>query len=188
MAKTSQSTTTIGRLIFWAASIALVLSFALFVLEKTRITNLYSKPQVNDSATTEQVSTINKVDYKPATPEAVDEGEIIKQQAAEQGSQTSTSSNIEVSLSAAGQDTKGGPIVVRTVIIGGGGGTCTLTITNNSVSKEYTANVENVGTYNSCQGFNIPVAELSAGSYTVTLSVVNGTSKGTVSQTIEVSK
>lgn len=187
MAKTSSSTTTIGRLVFWTATIALVLSFALFVLEKTRITNLYTKPQSSDTSLIDGVKPANTVDYEPATQEAVDEGELIKQQAAEQSNQSSSSS-IEVSLSAAGQDTKGGPIVVRTVINGGGGGQCTLTITNNLATKEYTANVENVGTYNSCKGFDVPVAELDTGSYTVTLTVVSGGGKGTVSQTIEVSK
>ena len=188
MAKTSSSTTTLGRLIFWAASIALVLSFILFVLEKTRVTNFYTKPQTTNTSPIEGVNPSNTVDYTPATPEAVDEGELIKRQAAEQGNQSNTTSSIEVSLSAAGQDAKGGPIVVRTVINGGSGGQCTLTITNNSVTKEYTAEVENVGTYNSCKGFNVPVTELSTGSYTATLTVVSGNSKGTVSQTIEVSK
>lgn len=142
----------------------------------------------DDTSVIDGVKPTNTVDYEPATKEEVDEGELIKQQAADQGGQANTSTNIEVSLSAAGQDTKGGPVIVRTVINGGGGGQCTLTITNNSVTKEYTANVENVGTYNSCKGFDVPITELNDGTYTATLTVVSGNSKGTVSQTIEVSK
>lgn len=190
MANTQPSTTTtFGRLIFWAASIALIMSFALFILEKSQVTNLYTKPVSTVSTSPiPNVAPVNTVDYTPATDPEKDEGDQIKQDAAAQDGQNSTTNNISVSLSAASQDEKGGPIVVRAIINGGNGGQCKVTLTGNGLSKELTAAVQNVGTYNSCEGFDIPITEISSGSYTLDLTVTSGSSKGSITQTVEVSK
>lgn len=194
MVKVSQSNTSpVARLIFWAACCGLILSFSIFVLEKSSVTNFYSKPtnHIDQPSPILGVSPVNTIDYSPTSDEEKSDGETIKQQAADQANspeQSTNNSTISVSLSAAGQDEKGGPIIVRTIVNGDSSGTCSVVIKNSNISKEYSAVVVNSGTYNSCNGFDIPVNEIPAGSYSLILTVVSGNNKGTVTQQVEVSK
>lgn len=172
--------------------IILALLFVILVLEKTKITNLYEKPNISTSNAESAVRSVNDVNYNPATTTETEEANRIKAAAQEQlnnnTAPTPTAAKIDVSFSAAAQDIKGGPIVVR-AIVGTNAGQCKLTIANDStVLKEYSAAVENTGTYYSCKGFDVPTTDIPIGVYLATLTVTNGSATGTITQQVEVSK
>lgn len=186
--QSNDHTNSLSRLVFWSATFILVASFTILVLEKTRVTNFYTKPTLGSNLS-DGIKPLNTVDLSPATDSETQEGERIKSEAAErQSSQTSNNTKIDVSLSAAGQDTKGGPVVVRAIISGTNVGICKLTISNSSLSKEYSADITNMGTYYGCKGFDLPITEIPVGKYNVTLTVSSDNLSSSVSQTIEVAR
>ena len=101
-------------------------------------------------------------------------------------SSTSASSVIGVSLSAAGQDTNGGPIIVK-AMVGSADGNCTINLSNSSFSKDYTTPINNLGTYYGC-GLDIPIDSLSTGNYELKLTANNATATGSATQSVEVRK
>lgn len=160
-----------------------VLLLTLLVLEKTNVINLYSTE--TPSATQQPVSTI---DYSPPTGAEMPD-ESIKQQdsagTAETTNQT-PSGTIGVILSAAGQDYKGGPVVIRTILENANGGTCTVTLKKQSIVKTYSAEINWQGNYYSCAGFDVPYADLSPGAWELTISAAQGDNAGEASQDITV--
>ncbi len=167
------------------ASSILVGSFILFALEKTQLIDLYKK-EVPSPASTE-THPVNDIDYSPASSTDNDEinqkketGEVDKPVV------QNTSKSIGITLSAAGQDTKGGPVIVRTILSETSTGTCKLTLTKDSVVKTYQSEVINKGTYYSCNGFDIPFSDLSVGEWNLKLDVINNGSSGTTQQIIKV--
>lgn len=188
MARTNSSLPIYKRIFFIAVIVSLSLSFAFVVLEKTKVTDFYKKP-ASTGTTANDARTVNTVEYTPATTTETDEGERIKAtaQAGLSATPTPAGSKIEVSLSAAGQDVKGGPVVVR-AIIGTTGGQCKLTLAGTNKTQVFTASVINLGTYYGCEGFDVPITDFSVGTYKATLVVTNGASTGSASQQIEVAK
>jgi hypothetical protein len=89
-------------------------------------------------------------------------------------------------LTAAGQDQVGGPVVVKALLTDVTNGTCNLKLTKDNDTKTYSSNVINTGTYYSCDGFNIPVTDLSSGTWVVSLNVTSGSRSGTAEQSTEV--
>jgi len=170
------------RLVFWAASFALVASFVLFILEKSSVTNFYEKP----APTTQNPSTtrpVNDVNYSPATTTEQDEANRTKQALIDQANNTNQNQgNVTISLSAAGQDTAGGPLIVKALINGISSGTCNLKLIKDSVVKTYTASVADFGSYYGCDGFSIPYSDLSNGKWQLTLT----SGSGTISQSVEI--
>lgn len=159
------------------------LLLTLFVLEKTHVINLYS---------TEKPSTaqqpVNTIDYSPPTSAEMPD-ESIKQQdssgTAEATNQT-PGGTIGIILSAAGQDYKGGPIVVRTILENANGGTCTVTLQKQTTTKTYSADITWQGNYYSCAGFDIPYADLTPGTWRLTVSATQDNNVGQTSQEITV--
>lgn len=155
----------------------------LLVLEKTNVINLYSPKE--PSATQQPTSTI---DYSPPTSaEMADES--IKQQ--DSGGNAATSNQtpdgtIGIILSAAGQDYKGGPVVIRTILANTNSGTCTITMQKQSITKTYSTEITWQGNYYSCAGFDVPYADLSPGTWGMTVNVVQGNNLGTTSQDVVV--
>lgn len=165
----------------------LFIAFAIFMLEKTQVVNFYKKPI---KATTNPIDSrpVNNIEYTPSTSTEQSEGNQIKQNLIDQANATQKpSSNISISLSAANQDTVGGPLVIRS-IIGSTSGTCKLSLTNGALTKTYTSEVINQGTYYSCKGFDIPVSDLDNGQWQLNLKIVNGQSSGEVNQKVEITK
>lgn len=152
-------------------------------LEKANVINLYSQ---NTPQTVQQPT--STIDYSPAT-EAEMPDESIKQQ--DTGTHTESPTQnvgeaIAITLSAAGQDYKGGPVVIRTLLSNANGGTCTATLVKGSASKTYTSDINWQGNYYSCEGFNVPYADLSAGTWELTVRADQGANTGSISQQITV--
>ena len=65
-------------------------------------------------------------------------------------------------------------------------GTCTLTLTKDSSTITKTAGVQALAKISTCQGFDIPVSELSPGQWNVNLSYESSTLTGSTTSTITV--
>lgn len=188
MVRTNSSSPILKRIFVIAVIVVLGLGFAFVLLEKTKVTDFYKKP-ISPTNTASDVRPVNTVVYTPATTTETDEGERIKAaaQASLSATPTPTGDKIDVSLSAAGQDSKGGPVVIR-AILGTTGGQCKLTLAGANKTQDLTANVINLGTYYGCEGFDVPITDFPAGIYKATLTVTNGTATGSASQQLEVAK
>lgn len=175
------------KIILVSVSAILLICLLLFILEKTKVINLYTKP-VSPTATNTP-RPVNDVAYTPATTPEQDEGNQIKQNIIDESNKKPTNpSTISVTLSAANQDNPGGPLIVRAMISGATSGTCNLTLTQSSTIKKYSAKVVNLGTYYGCEGFSVPFSEISVGKWQLNLSVDNGTINGNTSQEVQITQ
>lgn len=164
----SKNQTNFSRLALIVASILLIAGFGVLLLEKSGVTNIYTKPAATPAP--DVARPVNTVDYSPATTSEQAEGERIKNSIIEQSNTTPTTpSAITITLSAAGQDNKGGPIIVRSIINGATSGSCTLSLVKGSATKTYQSSVVSLGTYYGCEGFSVPITDLSAGTWKLTL-------------------
>lgn len=176
----------LARISLVLASLLLVTVFALIILEKNNVTKFFTNSDTSQG--TAGARPINDVAYTPATTTEQTEGDRIKQNLIEESNKPpEQTTKITISLSAATQDVAGGPLIVRS-IVNANSGTCKLTLTQGSTKKEYTNEVTNLGTYYSCNGFDIPASDLSAGQWKLNLSVTNGQAYGEVSQEVSITK
>ena len=163
---------------------ALVVVFGGFVLEKTRITNFYSKPI---AAQNTSIRPVNTVEYTPADP--TDNEEINQKKAngtLDSTNQNSAGTPINITITAATQDVAGGPVVIKLLLSNVTSGTCDVTLKQNEIAKSYSASVISAGNYYTCDGFEIPLEDLSFGSWHMTAAVTSADRSGSANQNIEV--
>ena len=65
-------------------------------------------------------------------------------------------------------------------------GTCTLSLTSGSQTVTRTANVQPLASVSTCQGFNVPLSNLSPGVWTATVSFSDSTSTASASKQITI--
>jgi hypothetical protein len=174
------------KVIYMSAIAVLATSFLLVILEKSQVINIYSKPLPE---TSNEVRGVNEVDYSPADPTENDEINAKKesgQLGTDNQAQPEPGTPINVVLTAATQDTAGGPVVVRVLLTDVSSGTCNIAISKDGVTNNYTRNVVNAGTYYNCEALDIPASELSAGTWQLNVSVTNGDRTGAANQSVEV--
>jgi hypothetical protein len=178
--------TKIGKIIYFGAVAALLFAFGLFVLEKTQVINFYNKPVENTQAT--PARPVNDVQYTPADPTDNDTTNQQKQDNTldQVPPPPASGSPINVVLTAAGQDNIDGPVVIRVLLTDVTTGTCTISLTNGTTSKEYVKNVVNAGTYYNCEALDIPINDLSPGNWNLVVTVTSADRSGTAQQTVEV--
>lgn len=187
MKKTKQKN--ILRPVLIVASALVFLGLVLSILEKTNVINLYKKHVDTNVNTPADLRPTNTVDYSPATPDNNTDINSQKASGSIDNPKTTTppnSSPISVVLSAANQDEKGGPVIVRAILDNLTGGTCTLTLTKGSIVKTYHADVTWLGTYYGCGGFDVPYSDLSVGAWNLKLVVTQNANRGEASQTVTV--
>lgn len=174
----------IGKYIYILITLCLLMAFILLVLEKQQLINLYQKPAPQQT----QPRPVNDIDYSSPTNQEQKQAteDKIKLMEQNQNVQPIPAGTINVSLSAATQDVAGGPLEVRAIIDGATTGTCNLSLSQNGTTKSFTANVIDLGTYFSCEGFSIPVSSLSAGKWNLALEVYNETAKGVANQEVSI--
>lgn len=170
--------------VYLGAIMVLVFVFGGFVLEKTRITNFYSKPI---AAQDTSIRPVNTVEYTPADPTDSDE---INQKKADgtlgATNPTSAGAPINVTITAATQDVAGGPVVIKLLLNDVTSGTCDITLKQNEIAKSYSASVISAGNYYTCDGFEIPLEDLSTGPWNMTATVTSADRSGSANQNIEV--
>jgi len=90
---------------------------------------------------------------------------------------------IDMAITATNQD--GSILQIRALIYGVvDGGTCTLTLTRDSMTITRNASVQSLANSATCEGFDIPAGELSAGTWTASISFENSTLTGNTSQEV----
>jgi myosin-crossreactive antigen len=128
---------------------------------------------------------VNSVDYSPATSAEKPTNEQKTQDTAATPSTVTPTSSINITLSAAGQDSASGPVVVRTILDNTTGGSCTITLTKGSTVKTYSASITWQGTYYSCNK-DIPYTDISAGEWQLKLVATQDSKQGTATKVISV--
>jgi hypothetical protein len=166
------------------ASVILIGIFVVVVLEKNNVTKLFTKNEIAQEST--EPRPVNSVSYSPASTNEQQEGDALKQELINSSNKSANTGNIIVNFSAATQDTPGGPVIVKALINGTAAGSCKLVMSKDGIEKTYNASVTNLGTYYGCDGFSVPVSDLSIGSWKATLIVTNGSSSGSAEQQVEV--
>lgn len=172
-----------------AAIVLCLAGFGLLVLEKTHVIDLFHAKTPASSTTGSSSRPVNDVSYTPATPGDNASNDIKKQDGSIDKTPVTTpdtTSPISVVLSAAAQDTKGGPVVVRAILNNLSGGKCTLTLTRGSTVRTYSTDVTWLGTYYGCNGFDVPYSDLSVGDWNLKLVVTQNTNSGQASQMVSV--
>lgn len=134
----------------------------------------------------------NTVDYSEATDAQKEAGSRAKEdfinkqdEAIAQPSQ-SPSANTPLTITSVVQrdDTLQIRIIVDTATPGGA---CRMKLSREgSTSIIQTADTQQMGTYNVCKGFDIPVSGLEKGQWTVSIDYVNGESKGVAEKKVDI--
>jgi hypothetical protein len=129
---------------------------------------------------------VNTVDLEPPTDEQVQTGKDIKDESIEAENAKPPTGTVDVSITAANQN--GSSLQVRTLIQATTNtGTCTLTLSNQgtkTVTK--TAGLQAQSSTSTCAGFDVPVSELSSGTWNILVSFENSTINGKASSTVEI--
>ena len=176
-----------GDLLYAVAALSLAGVFVFFILEKTQITNLYSKRLPNPIA---DVRHVNDISYTPADPQ--DNAETNQNKSEDKFGNSPVAPEpgapVQVVLTAATQDEPGGPVVVRVLLTDVTTGTCTISLTKGVTKKEYVKNIVNAGTYYNCEALDIPISDLSAGDWNLEVKVTSGDRTGVVNQVVKVTK
>jgi len=173
------------KLIFWVMILLIASGIIVFALEKLHVTNIYTKPAAPSSQDQNSATKpANSVDYSPATSTEKPTTNQKSQDTTSTKTNNSTQS-IYITLSAAGQDAAGGPILVRTILEGATGGSCSIVIAKSGNSKTYSAPITWQGTYYSCN-YNIPYADLSVGNWQLSITAKQDTKQGTATAAVAV--
>jgi len=139
------------------------------------------------SNTPEQINSTNK----PSSQEQVDNGNSIKEENAkpspqqDENSTDNTNGQFSVTISAANQTED--IIQIRTLIQTiANTGNCTLTLTNGSSSLQRTASIQPSASNSTCQGFDIPRADLYPGTWSIKITVALPQGTSSTTGTIEI--
>lgn len=137
------------------------------------------------------------VNYDPPTQEQKDEGlaakeAFINKHYSDMGKKdtngnTPSAPNKDVSIIISSTSQTSDIAQIRTTIQTTSSGSCTLAMTisgGKTVTRE--AETQNLGSYSTCKGFDIPLSELQAGTWDVTIKYENATESGTTNQQVEI--
>ena len=145
------------------------------------------KPQQKSSP-----SSINAVDYGPPTSEQQKSGSDIKSNSSNSSDTPpaptpipgSSKKNVQMTITAANQN--GSTLQIR-VLIGAveNTGTCTLALTSTGrPTVKKTAGTQALASTSTCQGFDIPMSELSAGTWQALITYDSSTLTGSATKSI----
>ncbi len=131
------------------------------------------------------VSTQN-INYEPPTTEQLNAGQEAKKNTVEQSeTNPQNKDTLGVSITAANQNnpTFQIRILIDSVV---GSGSCQLIMTKGSVNVTRSAGTQALASTSTCQGFDIPVSELSPGTWNVKITVTTQSKTGTAERSVEV--
>lgn len=130
------------------------------------------------------------VNYASPSDDEKRAGEMIKSESQSKESSDSTQSApdgqvIPIALTITAANQNGSLLQLRTLIdTVTSSGSCTLKMTKGSTSVTKSVGVQALASASTCKGFDIPVSELSAGSWTASVHFENSTVKGDAAQTV----
>lgn len=161
------------------------------LLAVAMLTYIYRDNLLHWTAAKDTTGEGNEINYRPATAEQQQAGVASKTGStdtppAPTTNQGSAIKNVQVTITAANQN--GPTLQIRTLISAvENNGTCTLVLSHNgqnSVMK--TANTQALSSASTCQGFDIPVTELSTGTWQATINYESSTLKGGATKNITI--
>lgn len=144
------------------------------------------RPAVDDSSNEPDYT--RKVDLEAATDDQQKAGSDIKKDSLEKDqaeNQGDSTQDIPVSITAANQN--GGTLQIRSLIESIiSDGTCTLTLSREGKKISKTSNIQSMSSSSTCQGFDIPVSDLSTGTWNISLDIATEGKSGVVTRTVDI--
>lgn len=135
----------------------------------------YNTPTEEQREAGERASADVKQSSEPEDPSKPDTG----------GPNPSPDGQVSVSITAA--NVNSGKLQVRTLIQSLDPGTCTLTLSREGHSSiTHTASTQALASTSTCQGFDVPVNNLPAGEWKVTVDFKNDNQKGQATQNVTI--
>ena len=125
------------------------------------------------------------VNYEAPTEEEVTTGSSIKQDSIENNKTSTPSSSLDLSITALNQtsDTLRVRVLIPSIV---SSGTCTASLVKGSLLVSRSVETQALSNASTCKGFDIPLSELAAGKWNITVNFENETQKGTTSSTVEI--
>lgn len=180
MAKSADQSSTFKKLLFWAICFALVASLALFISEKTRITNFYKKPLAQKTSMKEGPT--NVIDYPITTSDDSNNSQEDKQSGTDKPIVSDALSGT-INYKAVVDDALSIRVTIYQPL---DTGKCVLTLVRTSDSKQVsrtTQTVENPSS-STCNGFDIPVSELGSGRWSIKVAISSGDKTGEITSEV----
>lgn len=126
------------------------------------------------------------VDYNPPSDEQKAAGDQQKEETINQtdnGNQGSSGTGQDIGVSFTALNQSGDQLQIRTLIdTVSSTGVCTLTLVKDGVTVTKQSDIQAGPTSSTCKGFNVPLSELSPGSWQVTVQATIGSQKGSATQ------
>jgi hypothetical protein len=131
------------------------------------------------------------IDYKSPTNDQKSEGERIKERSVDQPSQTtpppsSTTQKKNVAATVTSANQNNGKFQVRFLIQALDKGSCVLRLTKGTTSVTKTSATQTLPNSMTCQGFDIPLSELSSGEWTYTMTFTGNDTNATVTDKVNI--
>lgn len=141
-----------------------------------------SRPLGNKDDRSSTKSTSDKPsDNTPPTQEEVDAGTKQKEQTVESQPQKSL---LNASISALNKTSS--TLQIRTLINKVTSGTCTLYLQKNNVTVTKTASIQSLASTSTCQGFDIPLNDLTSGDWSVKITITSPDGSQTLSNHVAI--
>lgn len=173
----SNSAWSLKKLIFWAISIALLSLLIVIILEKLHVIDLYKKPVVvSVSNSTVSGGPTNVIDYPITNTDASTPD--TKQSGTDQPNASSSLTGVINYKSVVGENLSIRITIYQLV----NNGSCNLVLARNSDQKRVTKSAEIIQNPSSatCKGFEIPISELGAGKWTISVIITSGEKTGEI--------
>lgn len=170
------------RLVFWLACFLLLAGTAVFILEKTGVTNFYRKP-IAHTQVTEITSPTNTVDY-PITSSGSGNMQEDKTSGTDKPIVSDTLSGV-TNYKSVVDDMLSIRVTIYQVL---SSGTCTLTLIRSSDGKQVSKTAEIVQNPSSttCAGFDIPTSELGTGSWNISVGLSGDDKTGRINDEVSI--
>jgi len=137
----------------------------------------------------------NKTNYNKPIQEQIDQGNVIKNETINK-TPTNNETNTDNSTSSTGSLVITRPLEnevisnilqIRTLINGvNDNSKCELIMSNANKSITKTAGIQALASSSTCQGFDIPVSDLSSGEWTIKINIINNSSNLTATRKIKI--
>ncbi len=171
----------------------IIVGFSVLVLVVAALTYVYAlNGSILGWKKAQNTSNGGNINYGPATSEQQQAGSKTKSGSNSDTPPTPTTvpgsnkKNIQVSITSANPNSPNGPLQIRAQISAvDDTGVCTLTLTSagkTTVTK--TASTQSLASISTCKGFDVPLSELSAGTWSAQIQYSSTTLTGSITQDV----
>lgn len=145
-----------------------------------------NQQQAAQDTSSQEEKRLNDISLDPPTEEEIKAGNETKKQTTEnEGQPTTPPDTLNVTLTATNKN--GELFQVRSLISKlSSGGTCELKMTKDSAVITKTASVQALASSSTCQGFDVPISELSSGTWKLILTVTIDGISGQATKDVEI--